>query len=61
MNHDEFMNRMLTAFPNASYDVDNDGQFLIYTNLHVVTASENPSIPEGEYLIVDFDEERNAV
>lgn len=32
MTLDEFMGRMLAAFPNATVDEDNDGQLVVYTN-----------------------------
>lgn len=55
MTHDEFMNVMLNAFPNATWDCDNEGQLIVNTNLHILTSHTNPSIPEGEHLIVDMD------
>lgn len=54
MTHDEFMALMLSAFPQASWDVDNDGQILVYTNLQFLTSRDNPSIPEGEHVIQPF-------
>lgn len=32
---DEFMQRMLNAFPEATVGQDNDGQLVIYTNLRL--------------------------
>ncbi len=54
MDMPEFMNKMLAAFPEATVDQDNDGQLVIYTNLQLLTDSDNPSIPAGEYLIQSF-------
>ena len=33
MTFDEFMDKMLTAFPDATVGTDNDGQLVIYTGL----------------------------
>jgi hypothetical protein len=33
MTFDEFMEKMLAAFPQAMVETDNDGQLVIYTNL----------------------------
>lgn len=50
----EFMDKMLAAFPDATVESDNDGQLVIYTGLQMLTSEDNPSIPEGESLIVPF-------
>lgn len=34
MTFDEFMKKVLEAFPEAMVGEDNDGQLIIYTNLH---------------------------
>lgn len=33
MRFDEFMEKMLAAFPNAQVEEDNNGQLVIYTGL----------------------------
>ena len=33
MNFNDFMNKMLNAFPQATVEEDNEGQLVIYTNL----------------------------
>jgi hypothetical protein len=37
---DDFMGRMLAAFPGAQIEEDNDGQLVIYTNLREVRAGK---------------------
>lgn len=32
MNNEEFIKKILSILPNASFDVDNYGQIIIYTN-----------------------------
>ena len=36
MTFDEFMNKMLDAFPAATTEEDNDGQIVVYTGLKMV-------------------------
>lgn len=33
---DQFMSRVLAVIPTAEFGEDNDGQIIIYTNLHEV-------------------------
>lgn len=51
MTEDEFMQKMLEVFPLAEMSQDNDGQIVIYTNLHLARQED------GEFLIVPFDDE----
>lgn len=51
------MEKMLAAFPEAVVGEDNDGQWIIYTGLHALTSEDNPTIPEGEVLIVPMPED----
>lgn len=55
MNHYELMAKVASVFPNALIDMDVDGQYVIHTNLYLVTPQDNPAIPEGEHIIVDMD------
>lgn len=45
MTFHEWMNLVLTHFPDAVVEPDNDGQLVIYTNLQLVG---HPTYPEGE-------------
>lgn len=54
MNVSEFVDKMLSVFPEASWDIDNDNQVIVYTNLQYLTSEDNPTIAEGETLILPF-------
>lgn len=54
MDVHDLMARMQTAFPGSTWDVDDDGQIVVHTNLQWLTTADNPSIPEGEYIIQEF-------
>lgn len=47
---------VLEVFPNALFGTDNEGQLIIYTNVRVLTSADNPTIPEGEVLLIPFEE-----
>ena len=55
MNLFEFVDKMVTAFPGASWDVDNDGQIVVYTDLQYTSNAQNPSVPLGEAIVQPFD------
>jgi hypothetical protein len=55
MDLPEMMEGIRKVCPNATFDTDNDGQVIIYTDKTILTSLQNPSIPAGEDLIVDFD------
>lgn len=48
MNISEFMDKMLSVFPDGQWDIDDDGQVIVYTGIQHLTLLDNPSIPEGE-------------
>ena len=47
------MKHIRKVCPNATYDTDNEGQVIIYTDKAILTSEENSSIPAGEDLIID--------
>jgi hypothetical protein len=53
MTFNEFMQKMLDAFPQAQVGEDNDGQLVIYTNLKIDPSSDHSS--GDTELVVSFD------
>lgn len=44
MTFDEFMQRMLSAFPEATVGSDNDGQLIIHTNLRLSADTNSDTV-----------------
>jgi hypothetical protein len=55
MDQYSFMDRMLNAFPDAVMDCDDEGQLIINTNWKFLTDNDNPSIPAGEWLVINME------
>lgn len=51
-----FMDVLGRFLPNATIGDDMDGQVIIYTNLELVGPHTDPTIPEGEFHLIDMDE-----
>ncbi len=58
MTFDEFMEKMLSVFPDAEAGQDNDGQLVIYTGLQIRWGQDGTpgteTIPAGEEIILPF-------
>lgn len=57
MTFDEFMAKVLEAFPEAMVGEDNDGQLVIYTNLREVPVTDLTGEQTDDTVVIAFEAE----
>lgn len=53
---EELVSKVLKILPNATFEDDNDGQVIIYTDLAIVGQDQIPTLSAGKEVLVSFDD-----